>query len=131
MPAPDLSQRAQSREKFSSISRRTLDLFRAYEWPGNIRELQNVIERAVITCDSEQFSVDESWFEPSWFEPLAANLEAREREMIENALRECRGLVAGPYGAAARLKIARTTLDSKIKKFGINRYSFKGDSICS
>jgi formate hydrogenlyase transcriptional activator len=116
-------------KRISSISRRTLDLFRAYEWPGNIRELQNVIERAVITCDGEHFSVDESWLElrqdriPSL--PLAADLEEREREMIETALKECRGLVAGPRGAAARLKIARQTLDSKIKKLGINRYSFK------
>jgi formate hydrogenlyase transcriptional activator len=116
-------------KQISSISRRTLDLFRAYEWPGNIRELQNVIERAVIMCDGEQFSVDEFRLElrqgriPSL--PLTADLEEREREMIENALRECRGLVAGPCGAAVRLKIARTTLDSKIKKLGINRYSFK------
>jgi formate hydrogenlyase transcriptional activator len=116
-------------KRISSISRRTLDLFRAYEWPGNIRELQNVIERAVIMCDDEQFSVDESRLNsrqdrtPSL--PLAADLEEREREMIETALKECRGLVAGPRGAAVRLKIARTTLDSKIKKLGINRYSFK------
>jgi formate hydrogenlyase transcriptional activator len=116
-------------KRISSISRRTLDLFRAYEWPGNIRELQNVIERAVITCDGEQFSVDESWLElregriPSL--PLAADLEKREREMIENALKECRGLVAGPCGAAARLNIVRTTLESKIKKLGINKYNFK------
>jgi formate hydrogenlyase transcriptional activator len=116
-------------KRISSISRRTLDLFRIYEWPGNIRELQNVIERAVIMCDGEQFSVGESWLElgqhriPSL--PMATDLEEREREMIENALKECRGLVAGPCGAAARLKIARQTLDSKIKKLGINRYSFK------
>ena len=116
-------------KRILSISRRTLELFRAYAWPGNIRELQNVIERAVITCDGEQFAVGESWLElpphriPSL--PLAADLEEREREMIENALKECRGLVAGPCGAAAMLKIARQTLDSKIKKLGINPYSFK------
>jgi formate hydrogenlyase transcriptional activator len=116
-------------KRISSISRRTLDLFRAYAWPGNIRELQNLIERAVINCDGEQFSVGESWLElpshriPSL--PLAADLEEREREMIEHTLKECRGLVAGPCGAAAMLKIARQTLDSKIKKLRINRYSFK------
>jgi formate hydrogenlyase transcriptional activator len=116
-------------KQISSISSQTLDLFQAYEWPGNIRELQNVIERAVITCDGEQFSVDESWLErrqdriPS--HPLATDLEEREREMIENALKECRGLVGGPCGAAARLRIVRTTLESKIKKLGINKYSFK------
>jgi formate hydrogenlyase transcriptional activator len=117
-------------KRISSISRRSLDLFRTYEWPGNIRELQNVIERAVIICDSDQFSVDEAWLEsqpdrmPSV--PLAAHLDERERKMIVNALQESRGLVAGPGGAAARLKIARQTLDSKIKKLGIDRYSFKG-----
>jgi formate hydrogenlyase transcriptional activator len=116
-------------KRISSITRRTLDLFRAYEWPGNIRELQNVIERAVITCDGEQFSIDESWLEirqdrmPSV--ALAVDLEKREREMIESALKECHGLVAGPGGAAARLKIVRTTLESRIKKLGINKYSFK------
>jgi len=116
-------------KRISSISRRTLDLFRSYEWPGNIRELQNVIERSVITCDGEQFSVDESWLEfrqvriPS--RALAADLEERERKMIESALKECGGLVAGPSGAAARLKIVRTTLESRIKKLGIDKYSFK------
>lgn len=116
-------------KRISSISRRTLDLFRAYAWPGNIRELQNVIERAVITCDGEEFSIDESWLElrPDRIPglPLAADLENRERDRIETALKECHGLVAGPSGAAARLKIVRTTLESKIKKLGINKYSFK------
>jgi formate hydrogenlyase transcriptional activator len=116
-------------KRISSISRRTLDLFRRYEWPGNIRELQNVIERSVITCDGEQFLVDESWLEarqdliPN--QALVADLQEREREMIEGALKECRGLVAGPCGAAARLKIVRTTLESRIKKLGIDKYSFK------
>ena len=116
--------------RISSISRRTLDAFRAYPWPGNIRELQNVIERAVITFDGEHFSVEESWFlsqqDRITILPMSTDLESREKEIIETALKECRGLVAGPRGAAARLKIARQTLDSKIKKLGINRYNFKG-----
>jgi len=116
-------------KRISSICRRTLELFRAYEWPGNIRELQNVIERSVITCDGEQFSIDESWLElrqdriPAV--ALTADLEGRERAMIESALKECGGLVAGPSGAAARLRIVRTTLESRIKKLGINKYRFK------
>jgi formate hydrogenlyase transcriptional activator len=117
-------------KRILSISRRTLDLFRAYEWPGNIRELQNIIERAVITCDAEQFSVDESWLgshdRRSFGLPLTDDLVQREREMIETALRESRGLVAGPSGAAAKLRIPRQTLNSKIRKLGINSYSFKG-----
>jgi formate hydrogenlyase transcriptional activator len=116
-------------KRISSINRRTLDLFRRYEWPGNIRELQNVIERSVITCDGEQFFVDESWLEArqtlNQSHALAADLQERERDMIETALKECRGLVAGPCGAAARLNIVRTTLESRIKKLGIDKYSFK------
>jgi len=116
-------------KQISSISRRTLELFRTYKWPGNIRELQNIIERSVITCDGEHFSVEESWLESvpdrNQSPTLTADLEKREREMIESALKECGGLVAGPSGAAARLKIVRTTLESRIKKLGINKYSFK------
>ena len=116
-------------KQISSISRRTLDLFRAYEWPGNIRELQNIIERAVITFDAEQFSVDESWLgsreRHSFRLPLTDDLVEREREMIETALKESRGLVAGPSGAAAKLQIPRQTLDWKIRKHGINRYSYR------
>jgi formate hydrogenlyase transcriptional activator len=118
-------------KRITKISKKTLDLLQAYSWPGNIRELQNVIERAVILSDSETFSVDETWFAPVSPKsavpavPLVANLGEREREMIEKALREARGLVSGPTGAAAILGIPRQTLESKIRKWRIDRYRFK------
>ncbi len=113
-------------KKIRNINKETLDLFQAYDWPGNVRELQNVIERAVILCDGETFCVDETWLTPTTAKaaatsvPLVANLEEREREMIENALREAAGLISGPTGAATRLGIPRQTLESKIRKLGIN-----------
>jgi formate hydrogenlyase transcriptional activator len=118
-------------KKIRNIDKKTSALFQAYDWPGNIRELQNVIERAVILCDGETFSVDETWLtrvapkSPATSVPLVANLVEREREMLETALREAEGVVGGPTGAAAKLGIPRQTLESKIRKLGINRYRFK------
>src|SRR5438128_4594764 len=118
-------------KKIRNINKKTLDLFQAYDWPGNIRELQNVIERAVILSDGETFSVDEAWLtrvapkSAATSVPLAANLVEREREMLETALREAKGVVGGPTGAAAKLGIPRQTLESKIRKLGINRHRFK------
>jgi len=118
-------------KKITKISKKTLDLLQAYHWPGNIRELQNVIERAVILSDGEIFVVDETWFAPVSPKsavpavPMFANLVEQERDMIENALRQARELVSGPTGAAARLGIPRQRLESKIRKLGISRYRFK------
>src|SRR5437899_3686071 len=118
-------------KKITKISKKALDLLQAYHWPGNIRELQNVIERAVILSDSETFVLDETWFgsvstkaSVQVVAPFSI-LVARVRDMIENALREARGLVSGPTGAAAKLGIPRQTLESKIRKLGIDRYRFK------
>jgi formate hydrogenlyase transcriptional activator len=118
-----------------SIEEKTLELFRAYKWPGNIRELQNVIERAVILCDGETFSVDETWLmhessrEPHPLSTSARRLlrlnEGQEKEMIEAALAESKGRVAGPSGAAIKLGIPRQTLESKIANLGINKHHFK------
>jgi formate hydrogenlyase transcriptional activator len=118
-------------KKIRSISKNTLDLFQSYDWPGNIRELQNVVERAVILCDKETFCVDPSWLRreaakaPVPSLPLASDLAEREKAMIENALREASGLISGPTGAAAKLGLPRQTLESKIRKLGINRHRFK------
>jgi formate hydrogenlyase transcriptional activator len=118
-------------KKIRNISKGTLDLFQSYDWPGNVRELQNVIERAVILSDGETFCVDETWLTPvtpktvATSVPLVTNLEEREREMIENALREAAGLISGPTGAATKLGIPRQTLESKIRKLRINRHRFK------
>jgi formate hydrogenlyase transcriptional activator len=118
-------------KRITKISKKALDLLQAYDWPGNIRELQNVIERAVILSDGETFVVDETWFLPVSPKsavpaiPMFANLLEQERDMIENALREARGLVSGPTGAAAKLGIPRQTLESKIKKLRIDRHRFR------
>src|ERR1700730_5355501 len=118
-------------KRITKISKKALDLLQAYHWPGNIRELQNVIERAVILSDGEIFFVDETWFAPELPKsavpavPLVASLVEQEKDLIENALREARGRVSGPTGAAAKLGIPRQTLESKIKKLRIDRYRFK------
>jgi len=118
-------------KKFRNINKGTLDLFQHYDWPGNVRELQNVIERAVILSDGETFSVDETWLTPATPKsatvtaPLVTKLMDHEKEMIENALREAEGLISGPTGAATKLGIPRQTLESKIRKLGINRHRFK------
>jgi formate hydrogenlyase transcriptional activator len=125
-------------KRIRKISKSTLRLFQAYDWPGNIRELQNVVERAVILCESDTFSIDETWLtrksklstEPSI--PIGTSLPQQqrvqaetERQMIEAALAVTRGRVAGPRGAAAKLGIPRQTLDSKIAAFGIDRNRYK------
>ncbi len=118
-------------KKIRKMERKTLELFEAYDWPGNIRELQNVVERAVILADGETFSVDETWFVKGNKEPVgstvpfADEVAQREKELIEAALKESKGRVSGPSGAAARLGIPRQTLDSRIKLLGIDKYRFK------
>jgi len=118
-------------KKFRTIDRKTLTLFQAYGWPGNVRELQNVIERAVILSDGDTFSVDETWLkrEPTQVASprvaLNGALIRQEKEMIETALAESHGRISGPTGAAANLGLPTRTLDSKIKRLGINKYRFK------
>jgi len=108
------------------IERKTLALCRAYDWPGNIRELQNVVERGVILSEGDTFAVEESWFKReagkslSGLDGLAA-LEKREIELIKAALAESDGRISGPSGAAAKLKIPRQTLEYKIRSLGINK----------
>jgi len=122
-------------KKIRKIEKKTLELFQTYKWPGNIRELQNVVERAVILCDDDTFSVDETWLiqeSPREPRPLSASAsrllrldEDQEREMIEAALAESKGRVAGPFGAAGKLGIPRQTLESKIVNLGINKNRFR------
>jgi transcriptional regulator with PAS, ATPase and Fis domain len=118
-------------KKITGIDRRSLDLLQSYSWPGNIRELQNVIERSVIVCDTQNLSIDESWIRrgshPSGLaiQPLSEKLAAQEKEMIEAALSETHGRVSGSSGAAARLGIPQSTLDSKIKALKIDKHRFR------
>jgi PAS domain S-box-containing protein len=119
-------------KNITGVNKKTLDLLQSYAWPGNIRELQNVIERSVIVCESENFSVDESWISRSPqptgpVSPLdfSGKLAAQEKEMIEAALSECAGRVYGPTGAAAKLGMPRSTLESKIRSLKIVKNRFK------
>jgi formate hydrogenlyase transcriptional activator len=113
-------------KNISRIGKHTLEQLTNYHWPGNIRELQNVVERAVILCDTDTFVVDESWLksEAADSAPHAGllALQDREVEMIEAALAESHGRISGPSGAAAKLGIPRQTLESKMRRLGIDRY---------
>ncbi len=115
------------------VTQKTLELLQSYSWPGNIRELQNVIERSVILCESDIFSIDENWLpQPP---PLTAEsrpptelprkLHVQEKDMIEAALKQCRGRVFGPAGAAVILSVPRSTLESKIRALKIDKNRFK------
>jgi formate hydrogenlyase transcriptional activator len=114
---------------FRQVSKRTLDRLRSYPWPGNVRELQNVIERSVIVSDTDEFTVDESWLSgTSAVERrlgLSGTLAAHEKTIVEEALRASGGRVFGPSGAAARLGIPRSTLESKIRALRINKSRFR------
>jgi PAS domain S-box-containing protein len=117
-------------KKFRAMNRKTLRRLTEYLWPGNIRELQNVIERSVILCDGENFSVDESWLSRDGTQVFQANqlltqeLVSHEKTIIEAALAESRGQVSGVSGAAAKLGIPPSTLESKIRSLKIKKQQF-------
>jgi len=116
----------------SGIDKETLALLLSYPWPGNIRELQNVIERSVILCEMETFSIDENWLSsqspppPSARPALNHRLASDQKALIEAALAEAKGRVSGPSGAAVKLGIPPSTLDSKIKALKIDKQRFRG-----
>jgi formate hydrogenlyase transcriptional activator len=117
------------------VNKRTLEHLRSYPWPGNVRELQNVIERSVIVCDTDEFAIDESWLtaRPTIEGRLAlrGSLAAHQKAMIEDALRASGGRVFGASGAAARLGMPRSTLESKIRALKINKNRFRASSLKS
>jgi formate hydrogenlyase transcriptional activator len=118
-------------KKIDRIGEQSLDLLRDYPWPGNIRELQNVIERAVIVSDTNTLSIDERWLvrervvEPDVRTPLDDELTAHERSRVEAALAASKGRVSGPTGAAARLGVPRSTLESKIRSLKVDKHRFR------
>ena len=118
-------------KKITGISTNTLDLLQSYPWPGNIRELQNVIERAVIVTDGERLTVDSRWLagrstqSPAIKRPPGDTLGEGQRAMIEAALAETQGRVSGPSGAAVKLGLPRSTLESKIRSLGLNKNRFR------
>jgi PAS domain S-box-containing protein len=118
-------------KKVKRVSKKTLELLQTYPWPGNIRELQNVIERSMILCDTETFSIEDNWL-PQPVSPetkqqveLPRKLLVQEKEMIEAALKDTGGRVSGPAGAAVKLGIPRSTLESKIRSLRINKNRFR------
>jgi len=126
-------------KNFGKINKRTLELFRSYDWPGNIRELQNVVERSVIVSSDGVFGVDEAWLsrnagQAPWRHRGSENTDGNsspERQIIEAALAESRGRISGPKGAAAKLQIPPSTLESKLKKFKISKNYFKFGQGCA
>jgi PAS domain S-box-containing protein len=121
-------------KRITHVSKKSLDLLQQYPWPGNVRELQNIVERSVILCETGEFSVDEKWLSwtrvpldgPGSQPQLSDKLASHEKEMIEAALKECGGRVFGPNGAAVKLGIPRSTLESRIRSLKINKHRFKG-----
>ena len=118
-------------KRFRGIEKKTLERFKSYQWPGNIRELQNVIERSVLVCEKENFTVDASWLSAAKVGPdsrraaLPGRLVDEEKRIIETALAQSSGKVSGPLGAAAKLGLPASTLESKIKSLKIRKISFK------
>jgi transcriptional regulator with GAF, ATPase, and Fis domain len=119
-----------SGKQICNIDNKTLELCQSYPWPGNIRELQNIVERSVILCGGDTFWIEKVWLarvHPPRQElagPLPDTLQNQEKEIIEAALTKSKGKVAGPEGAAAKLGIPRSTLDSKIKQLNIKKHKF-------
>ena len=117
-------------KQIRKIDKNTLELCQSYPWPGNIRELQNIVERSVILCGGDTFWVEAAWLalvQPPRHElagPLPDVLKNQEKEIIEAALAESKGKVAGPEGAAAKLGIPRSTLESKVKQLNIKKHKF-------
>ena len=120
-----------ARKRIIKIDKNTLRLCQSYPWPGNIRELQNIVERSVIFCAEDTFRIDEAWLSCSNAPrlkssgPLTKSLKSYEKELIEAALAESNGKVAGPNGAAAKLGIPRSTLDLKIKQLSIKKSTIR------
>jgi transcriptional regulator with GAF, ATPase, and Fis domain len=115
-------------KKIKHIQKKTLDMLQEYSWPGNVRELQNVIERSLIIAETNEFSIDKSWVanEPQQPGSATTDQKANERQRIEAALAQSNGKVSGAHGAAAKLGIPPSTLESKIRSLKINKFQFKG-----
>jgi len=114
--------------KVSRIDRQTMELLQSYGWPGNIRELQNVIERSVILAEGGTLRIDANILEPGDLRQAPQQghvLRQNEKELIEAALAQTNGRVAGPRGAAARLRIPASTLESKVRALKIDKYKFR------
>jgi formate hydrogenlyase transcriptional activator len=118
-------------KRIRRVTTETAQLLQSYDWPGNIRELQNVIERAVIVCESDTLAIDPRWLAGRSLGPAPGatlspgTLATHEKDAIEAALTQSQGRVAGPFGAAGRLGVPASTLESKIKALQIDKRRFK------
>ena len=117
-------------KKIKYVDQNVLELLAAHDWPGNIRELQNVVERGVVVSPADSLFVDRRWIGYTAAQPSPAKdglsaLVEREVQMIEAALQESQGRISGPAGAAIKLRIPRQTLESKMRRLGINKYPLK------
>jgi transcriptional regulator with GAF, ATPase, and Fis domain len=115
-------------KKIKHIQKKILDMLQEYSWPGNVRELQNVIERSLIISETNELSIDKSWVanKPQPPGSAATDQNVSERQHIEAALAQSKGKVSGAHGAAAKLGMPPSTLESKIRSLGINKFQFKG-----
>jgi len=114
-------------KKIDSIRKKSLEALQEYSWPGNVRELQNVIERSLIIIDTNEFSVDQNWLSHEFqSNPRPASRISSEQEQIEAALAQTKGKVSGRQGAAAKLGMPSSTLESKIRTLRINKHAYKG-----
>jgi transcriptional regulator with GAF, ATPase, and Fis domain len=114
-------------KKIKHIQKKAFDALQEYSWPGNVRELQNVIERSLIIGEANEFSIDKSWVanEPQ-SSTAATDRKSNERQRIEAALAQSNGKVSGAHGAAAKLDMPPSTLESRIRSLRINKFQFKG-----
>ena len=115
-------------KKIKHIQKKALEALEEYSWPGNVRELQNVIERSLIICETNEFSIDKSWIANKPQPPGSAAIDnkANERKRFQAALAQSNGKVSGALGAAAKLGMRPSTLESKIRSLRINKFKFKG-----
>ena len=119
-------------KRIRRVEKKTMDLFLAYPWPGNVRELQNVIERAAILTEGDTLRVEENALGRTGAAApagasLPTSLQSEEKKIIESVLAQTRGRVSGPSGAAVRLRIPSTTLESKIRKLNIDKHRFRSE----
>ncbi len=118
-------------KRITRIDKRTLDLCEDYDWPGNIRELQNIVERSVILCNEDTFRIEQAWLMTNHTNArleggnLTKTLQSYEKALIEAALTASNGRVAGPDGAAGKLGIPRSTLDARIKQLNVKRHTIR------
>jgi formate hydrogenlyase transcriptional activator len=109
-------------KQIENVSSETMSALASYQWPGNIRELQNFIERSVILSAGAALRPPLAMLKCSEVQSVGAiTLEEAERDHIRKTLEQTRWVVAGPHGAAARLGIKRSTLYFRMQKLGISR----------